>query len=115
MTRALPIAAVVAALAVATVALVDVTNATPTSPQTPAATAPAATPPALPVITEGARLFIWYNRGDCHGAGGSGAMAPAFVDNRWRYGGSQERSSAPSPKGARRGCRPGARSSPARR
>jgi cytochrome c oxidase cbb3-type subunit 3 len=37
---------------------------------------------------EGAKLFIAYNCMDCHGADGSGAMAPAFSDNRWHFGGS---------------------------
>jgi len=37
---------------------------------------------------EGAKLFIAYNCMDCHGADGSGAMAPAFTDNRWHFGGS---------------------------
>ncbi len=39
-------------------------------------------------IDEGAKLFVAYNCADCHGAGGSGAMGPSFVDNRWRFGGS---------------------------
>lgn len=43
-----------------------------------------------PQVTEGSRLFVSYNCGDCHGAGGSGAMAPSLADNRWRYGGTQE-------------------------
>lgn len=36
----------------------------------------------------GAKLYIAYNCVDCHGADGSGAMAPAFVDGRWHFGGS---------------------------
>jgi len=40
--------------------------------------------------SEGARLFVAYNCGDCHGAGGSGAMGPSLQDNRWRFGGSDE-------------------------
>jgi len=38
-------------------------------------------------IAEGAKLFIAYNCMDCHGADGSGAMAPSFQDNRWHFGG----------------------------
>jgi mono/diheme cytochrome c family protein len=39
-------------------------------------------------IATGAKLYISYNCVDCHGADGSGAMAPAFVDGRWHFGGS---------------------------
>jgi cytochrome c oxidase cbb3-type subunit III len=55
------------------------------------APAPAA-PPAASAgeVSEGARLFVAYNCGDCHGAGGSGAMGPSLQDNRWRFGGSPE-------------------------
>ncbi|MGH7489566.1 MAG: c-type cytochrome [Gemmatimonadaceae bacterium] len=36
----------------------------------------------------GAQLFIAYNCLDCHGADGSGAVAPSFQDGRWHFGGS---------------------------
>ena len=36
----------------------------------------------------GAKLYISYNCVDCHGADGGGAMAPAFIDGRWHFGGS---------------------------
>jgi cytochrome c oxidase cbb3-type subunit 3 len=39
-------------------------------------------------IASGAKLYISYNCIDCHGADGSGAMAPAFSDGRWHFGGS---------------------------
>ncbi|HVD62448.1 MAG TPA: c-type cytochrome [Gemmatimonadaceae bacterium] len=39
-------------------------------------------------IASGAKLYISYNCIDCHGADGSGAMAPAFADGRWHFGGS---------------------------
>ena len=38
-------------------------------------------------ISEGGKLFIAYNCMDCHGADGSGAMAPSFQDGRWHFGG----------------------------
>ena len=38
-------------------------------------------------ITQGGRLFRWFNCNGCHGAGG-GAMGPALMDSAWRYGGS---------------------------
>lgn len=38
-------------------------------------------------IAEGAALFVSYNCMDCHGADGSGAMAPSFQDGRWHFGG----------------------------
>ena len=39
-------------------------------------------------ISTGAKLYVSYNCVDCHGAEGGGAMAPAFVDGRWHFGGS---------------------------
>jgi mono/diheme cytochrome c family protein len=36
----------------------------------------------------GGQLFIGYNCMDCHGAEGSGAIAPSFQDGRWHFGGS---------------------------
>jgi cytochrome c oxidase cbb3-type subunit III len=39
-------------------------------------------------IRTGGKLFIGYNCVDCHGADGSGAMAPSFQDGRWHFGGS---------------------------
>jgi cbb3-type cytochrome c oxidase subunit III len=39
-------------------------------------------------IATGAKLYVSYNCIDCHGADGSGAMAPAFSDGRWHFGGS---------------------------
>ena len=39
-------------------------------------------------ISTGGKLFIAYNCVDCHGADGSGAMAPTFQDGRWHFGGS---------------------------
>lgn len=39
-------------------------------------------------IATGAKLYVAYNCIDCHGGDGSGAMAPAFVDGRWHFGGS---------------------------
>ena len=38
-------------------------------------------------IKEGAALFVSYNCMDCHGADGSGAMAPSLGDGRWHFGG----------------------------
>ncbi|MEP7382852.1 MAG: c-type cytochrome [Gemmatimonadota bacterium] len=43
-----------------------------------------------PLVALGERLFVSYNCGDCHGAGGGGAMAPSLQDNRWHFGGSQD-------------------------
>jgi cytochrome c oxidase cbb3-type subunit 3 len=36
-------------------------------------------------ISEGKRLFTWYNCSGCHGRGGGG-MGPALMDSRWLYG-----------------------------
>jgi len=38
-------------------------------------------------ITQGGRLYRWYNCSGCHGNGG-GAIGPALMDAQWRYGGS---------------------------
>lgn len=40
------------------------------------------------VIGIGGQLYVAYNCIDCHGADGSGAMAPSFADGRWHFGGS---------------------------
>ena len=39
-------------------------------------------------IKTGGQLYVSYNCVDCHGADGSGAMAPTFQDDRWHFGGS---------------------------
>ena len=39
-------------------------------------------------IKTGGQLYVAYNCIDCHGADGSGAMAPTFQDSRWHFGGS---------------------------
>jgi cytochrome c oxidase cbb3-type subunit 3 len=38
-------------------------------------------------IRTGGQLYVSYNCVDCHGADGSGAMAPTFQDDRWHFGG----------------------------
>ena len=40
-------------------------------------------------VSEGSRLFRWYNCVGCH-ANGGGGMGPALIDNEWRYGASIE-------------------------
>ncbi len=55
----------------------------------PAPTAATDTQGASRDVEAGAKLFVAYNCGDCHGAGGSGAMGPSLQDNRWRFGGSE--------------------------
>jgi cytochrome c oxidase cbb3-type subunit 3 len=39
-------------------------------------------------IQTGGQLYVAYNCIDCHGADGSGSMAPTFQDGRWHFGGS---------------------------
>jgi cytochrome c oxidase cbb3-type subunit III len=41
-------------------------------------------------VSEGKRLYTWYNCGGCHGAGGGGGMGPALLDSAWLYGPSPE-------------------------
>jgi cytochrome c oxidase cbb3-type subunit III len=36
-------------------------------------------------VSQGKRLFRWYNCSGCHGSGGGG-MGPALSDGHWRYG-----------------------------
>jgi len=38
-------------------------------------------------ITQGGRLYRWFNCNGCH-ANGGGAIGPALMDSEWRYGGS---------------------------
>ncbi|MDB4900480.1 MAG: cytochrome c class [Gemmatimonadetes bacterium] len=40
-------------------------------------------------ISEGQRLFGWYNCDGCH-ANGGGGMGPPLMDDKWIYGGSPE-------------------------
>ena len=39
-------------------------------------------------LKTGSQLYVSYNCIDCHGADGSGAIAPSFADGRWHFGGS---------------------------
>lgn len=41
-------------------------------------------------ISEGQRLYEWFNCAGCHGGGGGGNIGPALSDAEWRYGGSVE-------------------------
>ena len=36
-------------------------------------------------VSQGKRLFRWYNCSGCH-ANGGGGMGPALMDDKWRYG-----------------------------
>ena len=81
-------AAIVAATLVWGVGASRVLEGSPHAAQT--TRAPAAAPAVAQDVAEGARLFVAYNCGDCHGAGGSGAMGPSLQDNRWRFGGSPD-------------------------
>lgn len=40
-------------------------------------------------MSQGKKLFTWFNCNGCHGQGGGG-MGPALMDDRWIYGGSIE-------------------------
>ena len=37
-------------------------------------------------ISEGQRLFTWFNCSGCHGKAGGGGMGPALMDADWLYG-----------------------------
>jgi len=68
-------------------------HAGPPASSTVAAAPPPRMPPApsSPVeenayaVSQGKRLFRWYNCNGCHASGGGG-MGPALMDDRWRYG-----------------------------
>jgi cytochrome c oxidase cbb3-type subunit 3 len=37
-------------------------------------------------LSQGKRLFTWFNCKDCHGDGGLGGSGPSLVDGWWNYG-----------------------------
>ena len=37
-------------------------------------------------VSEGKRLYSWFNCAGCHSPGGGGAMGPPLIDAEWRYG-----------------------------
>jgi cytochrome c oxidase cbb3-type subunit 3 len=41
-------------------------------------------------ISEGKRLFNWFNCAACHSAGGGGSFGPPLIDQEWRYGSAPE-------------------------
>lgn len=41
-------------------------------------------------ISEGARLYVWFNCAVCHAPGGGGAMGPPLIDDEWIYGSAPE-------------------------
>jgi cytochrome c oxidase cbb3-type subunit 3 len=41
-------------------------------------------------ISEGQRLYGWYNCAGCHAGGGGGGMGPPLIDHEWRYGSEPE-------------------------
>jgi cytochrome c oxidase cbb3-type subunit 3 len=41
-------------------------------------------------ISEGRRLFSWFNCAGCHSSGGGGSMGPSLIDAEWIYGSAPE-------------------------
>jgi cytochrome c oxidase cbb3-type subunit 3 len=41
-------------------------------------------------VSEGQRLYAWYNCAGCHSPGGGGGMGPPHTDDFWLYGSSPE-------------------------
>jgi cytochrome c oxidase cbb3-type subunit 3 len=37
-------------------------------------------------VSEGKRLYEWFNCAGCHSPSGGGGMGPSFMDAQWRYG-----------------------------
>jgi cytochrome c oxidase cbb3-type subunit 3 len=54
-------------------------------------------------ISEGQRLFSWYNCAGCHSIGGGGGMGPPLIDAEWRYGSRPEEIYATIAQGRPRG------------
>ena len=65
------------------------------SPLKPGGSVPDTLPP-LPyeetayAISEGQRLYTWYNCAGCHATNGGGGMGPPLMDGKWIYGSSPE-------------------------
>ena len=59
------------------------TDITPGAPEPPSASA--SPEDNAYALSEGKRLFTWYNCNGCHGNGG-GSMGPALMDDVWIYG-----------------------------
>ena len=56
-------------------------------------------------VSEGKRLYTWFNCNGCHGNGGGG-MGPALMDDKWIYGGDlAEHRRRPSARAGRTACR----------
>ena len=78
-----------------TVASVPADNGVRQSPLQPGE-AIADTMPPLPyeetayAISEGQRLYGWYNCAGCHSTNGGGGMGPPLIDGKWIYGSSPE-------------------------
>jgi cytochrome c oxidase cbb3-type subunit III len=78
-----------------TVKAVPADNGVRQSPLKPGE-AVADTVPPLPyeetayAISEGQRLFTWYNCAGCHATNGGGGMGPPLIDGKWIYGSSPE-------------------------
>jgi len=78
-----------------TVASVPADNGVRQSPLKPGQ-AIADTMPPLPyeetayAISEGQRLYSWYNCAGCHSTNGGGGMGPPLIDGKWIYGSSPE-------------------------
>jgi cytochrome c oxidase cbb3-type subunit 3 len=41
-------------------------------------------------ISQGQRLFIWFNCNGCHAPGGGGSIGPPLIDDEWIYGSAPE-------------------------
>jgi cytochrome c oxidase cbb3-type subunit 3 len=46
--------------------------------------------PEESVLTEGRRLFVWFNCYGCHGGRAGGGMGPSLRDPAWLYGSSDQ-------------------------
>jgi cytochrome c oxidase cbb3-type subunit 3 len=65
----------------------------PTAPPPPEQSTSALMGPSTPnpheenanAVSQGKRLFRWYNCNGCH-AGGGGGIGPPLMDDQWRYG-----------------------------
>jgi cytochrome c oxidase cbb3-type subunit III len=58
----------------------------PHAPGTPDVASGAAASGNAYEVSEGKRLYVWFNCAGCHGHGGGGDIGPPLLDAAWKYG-----------------------------
>lgn len=60
------------------------------APSTPTPPTRAASESNAYDVSEGKRLYTWFNCAGCHALGGGGDIGPPLLDGKWRYGSEPE-------------------------